>query len=142
VPTPEDLNLDLGRGLGLQKLASSEFACLSEYSDAKPEQCNAPNASTDAYDTSSEQKDMSGAFKTPSLRGVSLHAPFMHAGQFKTLKQVLEHYSHAPSAPTGKSELKPLNLSSLEQQQLEAFLKTLEAPVNADARWLADPFSN
>jgi cytochrome c peroxidase len=142
VPTAEDLKLDLGRGAGLQKLASSEFGCLSEYSDAKPEQCNASNASTDAYDVSSEQKDMSGAFKTPSLRGASLHAPFMHAGQFRTLKQVLEHYNHAPAAPTGKSEIKALSLSILERQQIEAFLKSLEAPVNAEAKWLVDPFSN
>ncbi len=141
VPTAEDLKLDLGRGTGLQKLSSSEFGCLSEYSDAKPEQC-AANTSTDSYDTSSEVKNLNGAFKTPSLRGASLHAPFMHAGQFKSLQAVLEHYSNAPSSPTGQSEIKPLNLSSLEMQQIQAFLKSLEAPVNADAQWLADPFSN
>jgi cytochrome c peroxidase len=65
----------------------------------------------------------------------------MHAGQFRSLQQVLKHYSNAPVAPTGKSEVKPLNLSNLEMAQLEAFLKTLEAPINADAKWLEDPFS-
>jgi cytochrome c peroxidase len=141
VPTPNDLKLDLGRGNGLQKLAISEFGCLSEYSDANTAEC-AANASVDAYDTSSEVKNLNGAFKTPSLRGASLHAPFMHAGQFKSLQEVLRHYSNAPSSPTGQSEIKPLNLSLVEMQQIEAFLKSLEAPVNADAQWLLDPFSN
>lgn len=140
VPTPNDLKLDLGRGNGLQKLATSEFGCLSEYSDANTAEC-AANASVDAYDTSSEVKNLNGAFKTPSLRGASLHAPFMHAGQFKNLQQVLEHYNKAPTAPTGQSEIKPLNLSVLEMQQIQAFLKSLEAPINADATWLEDPFS-
>jgi cytochrome c peroxidase len=139
VPTAEDLKLDLGRGSGLQKLAASEFGCLSEYSDAKTAEC-ASNTSTDSYDTSSEIKNLNGAFKTPSMRGASLHAPFMHAGQFKSLQEVLEHYSNAPSSPTGQSEIKPLNLSSVEMQQIQAFLKSLEAPVNADAQWLEDPF--
>jgi cytochrome c peroxidase len=142
VPSAEGLALDLGRGTGLQKLASSEFSCLSEYSDALPTECNSPNSSTDTYDTSSEIKNMNGAFKTPSLRGVSLHAPFMHAGQFKNLEQVLNHYNNAPAAPAGKSELKPLKLSSLEMQQLEAFLRSLQAPLKAEAKWLVDPFSN
>ncbi len=141
VPTAKDLELDVGRGTGLQKLAASEFGCLTEYSDAKAAEC-AANTTTDAYDTSSEVKNMNGAFKTPSLRGASLHAPFMHAGQFKSLQEVLKHYSNAPSSPTGDSEIKPLSLSSLEMQQIEAFLKSLEAPVNADVRWLEDPFSN
>jgi cytochrome c peroxidase len=141
VPTAEDLKLDLGRTSGLQKLAVSEFGCLSEYSDAKAAECNA-NTSTDPYDTSSEVKNLNGAFKTPSLRGASLHAPFMHAGQFKSLQEVLKHYSNAPTSPTGQSKVKPLNLSNLEMQQIEAFLKSLEAPINADAQWLLDPFSN
>lgn len=139
VPTAQDLELDLGRGSGLQKLAASEFGCLSEYSDANAAECTANT--TDTYDASSEVKNLNGAFKTPSLRGASLHAPFMHAGQFKSLQQVLGHYSNAPTSPTGQLEIKPLNLSPVEMQQIEAFLKSLEAPINADATWLEDPFS-
>ena len=32
--------------------------------------------------------------KVPSLRNVSLTAPYMHDGRFATLDQVLDHYSH------------------------------------------------
>lgn len=34
-----------------------------------------------------------GAFKTPSLRNVSLSAPYMHDGRFQTLEEVLDHYN-------------------------------------------------
>ena len=61
----------------------------------------------------------------------------MHAGQFTSIGKVLKYYNDAPAAPTGKTEIKALGLS-----QLEAFLKTLEAPVDANAKWLVDPFSN
>ena len=46
-----------------------------------------------------------GAFKTPGLRGVAQRAPYMHAGQFATLEQVVRHYVAAPHAAVGHSEL-------------------------------------
>jgi cytochrome c peroxidase len=142
VPTAQGLKLDLGRASGLQKLATSEFSCTSKYSDAKAEQCLGSAINSEPYDTSTEAQPMNGAFKTPTLRGVTLHAPFMHAGQFSTIAQVLKYYNNAPVAPAGKTEIKALRLTNLEMQQLETFLKSLEAPVNADAKWLTDPFSN
>jgi cytochrome c peroxidase len=50
----------------------------------------------------------------------------MHAGQIATLADVLDHYSAAPEAPLGHSELRPLSLSDTEREQLVAFLKTLD----------------
>ncbi len=38
------------------------------------------------------QSDL-GKFKTPSLRNISLTAPYMHDGRFATLEQVLDHYN-------------------------------------------------
>jgi cytochrome c peroxidase len=38
---------------------------------------------------------------------------------------VVAHYSAAPAAPAGRSELRPLNLSEMERRQLIAFLATL-----------------
>jgi cytochrome c peroxidase len=55
----------------------------------------------------------------------------MHAGQYRTLEQVVAHYSNAPRAPFGHSELKPLHLTADEQRQLVAFLRTLNSPVVA-----------
>jgi cytochrome c peroxidase len=63
----------------------------------------------------------------------------MHAGQFATLQQVLDHYNRAPSARLGHSELKPLSLTAGELDQIAKFLGTLSGPLAADARWLQAP---
>ena len=63
----------------------------------------------------------------------------MHAGQFTTLRRVLEHYNKAPGAPAGHSELSPLALTATELAQLEAFLRSLSAPVDAPAALLETP---
>ena len=66
-------------------------------------------------------------FKVPSLRNVEMSFPYMHDGRFKTLQQVLNHYS----AITGKEENissplnHSLNLTSNNKQDLIAFLLTL-----------------
>ena len=65
------------------------------------------------------------AFKVPSLRNVAERAPYMHAGQFSTLTEVVDHYNRAPEAPAGHSELKSLRLSAQERRQIEAFLRSL-----------------
>ena len=50
----------------------------------------------------------------------------MHAGQFATLGDVLAHYSKAPAASFGTTELKPLGLTQEEVAAIESFLKTLD----------------
>jgi cytochrome c peroxidase len=62
----------------------------------------------------------------------------MHAGQIGTLAEAIAHYDRAPRAPAGSTELRPLRLSAKERAQLEAYLRTLDAPVNAE-RWLLEP---
>ena len=79
------------------------------------------------------------AFKVPSLRNVAERAPYMHAGQFATLAEVLEHYNRAPSAPSGRTELKPLRLNPAELRQLEAFLRTLSGGLSGPPRYLRAP---
>ena len=66
------------------------------------------------------------AYKTPSLRGASSRPPYMHAGQIADLGAVIEHYSKAPKAPHGDSELRFLSLDDQERGQLAAFLQTLD----------------
>jgi cytochrome c peroxidase len=63
----------------------------------------------------------------------------MHAGQVTSLEQVVAHYSSAPKAPFGHSELKPLHLSATEKRQLVAFLKTLTGPLQAPPGYLDAP---
>ncbi len=66
-------------------------------------------------------------FKTPSLRGVPLTAPYMHNGSMKTLREVVEFYNKggSPEDPGLDPDLKPLNLSEREVDHLVAFLEAL-----------------
>ena len=66
-------------------------------------------------------------FKTPSLRGVSLTAPYMHDGSMKTLKEVVEFYNRggAPDDANLDEDIQPLNLSEKEVGFLVEFLKAL-----------------
>lgn len=41
----------------------------------------------------SKAEEDKGAFKTPTLREVTKHAPYMHDGSLKTLREVVEHYN-------------------------------------------------
>ena len=67
------------------------------------------------------------AFKTPTLRGVRLTAPYMHDGSQATLDDVVEHYADGVVERRGLSELlqKTIDLSDQERRALIAFLKTL-----------------
>ena len=156
---------DFGRSLGLSKLLSSGFNCLSSFSDA-PNTCatllelqrtnqgfrppveGANNATLEPskLETSDDRVDANnvraseiespalGAFKTPSLRNVSLTSPYMHAGQFDNLSQVIKHYRNAPNAVVGSSELKAIQLEPREIKQLITFLNTLNSPVRGTAK--------
>lgn len=67
-----------------------------------------------------------GAFKVPSLRNVSLTAPYMHDGSIRTLREVILHYSKGGATFSNKSSIiKPFKVSELEINQLELFLKIL-----------------
>jgi cytochrome c peroxidase len=67
-----------------------------------------------------------GKFKTPTLRGVVLTAPYMHDGSLATLEQVVEFYNQGGGAnPHRDSALEPLGLTKDEMHDLVAFLKSL-----------------
>jgi len=123
VPLPKTAPAsDSGRTAGVRQALAGEFSCTSGYSDAKPDDCEELRFAI------TEGAELVRAYKTPSLRNVANHAPYMHAGQFATLDAVLAHYNRAAAAPFGKSELKPLHLSPVELRQLSAFLGTLTTP--------------
>ncbi len=133
VPAAAGLPEDTGRAAGMQQVLADEFNCLSPYSDAEPEDCGELRFAR--ADDHAQQRQ----FKPPSLRNVAERAPYMHAGQFQTLREVLDHYNRAPAAPAGHSELKPLGLSEQELTQLEAFLRSLSGPLNTAPELLAPP---
>lgn len=133
VPAAAGLPEDTGRAAGAGQVLDDDFNCLGAYSDATTANC------AELRFMAADGPELVGQFKPPSLRGVADRAPYMHAGQFATLEQVLAHYNAAPVAPVGHTELEPLNLTPTQTSQVVAFLKTLSGPVAADPRWLQRP---
>ena len=65
-------------------------------------------------------------YRTATLRNIELTAPYMHDGAFGTLSEVIEFYNQGGIENELLSPLiKPLGLSSLEIDQLAAFLRSL-----------------
>ena len=122
VPAAASLPIDDGRLAGATAVLRDEFNCRSRWSDARSSCAELEYLVTNDH-------TLQRAYKVPSLRNVAERAPFMDAGQFATLAEVLDHYNRAPKAPKGHSELTPLRLNRDELGQLEAFLKTLSGPV-------------
>lgn len=133
VPPSNPAQPDRGRADAIAKLVKDEFNCLGRYSDARPDQCGELQflAAGDASQV--------GAFRTPSLRNVAARAPYMHAGQFASLEEVVGHYASSPKAAIGHSELarpgethaerQQIRLSEADVQDVAAFLRTLTGPV-------------
>ena len=86
-----------------------------------------------------------GKFLAPNLHNIALTAPYMHDGRYKTLDDVLEHYSHtilgSPNLDTllkAGSRPRSMNIPEQDKVALIAFLNTL-----TDYTTILDPkFSN
>lgn len=128
IPLPGELP-PLGRFNGIRIAREDPFNCLGAYSDANPRDCVELRFARDT-------KDMVGAHKTPTLRNIAETSPYMHTGQQNSLSDVIEHYNEAPTAMVSHNEAKPLKLRRSEMKQLEAFLRTLSAPLATDSFWL------
>ncbi len=83
-----------------------------------------------------KKEEDNGKFKVPSLRNIAITAPYMHDGSMANLKEVIEYYNaplkHRPNAIGISSEVKNLDLTTDEMQDLEAFLMTLTGDVFLD----------
>ena len=133
VPARDASKPDQGRVAAISKVQKDEFNCLGAFSDAKASQCQ------ELRFLNTEDPLQLGAFKTPSLRGVSARPPYMHAGQLGSIEDVIAHYVRAPAASIGQTELadgssrrterKPIRLSEQESKALTAFLGTLSSPI-------------
>lgn len=89
-----------------------------------------------------------GKFKIPSLRNVQLTGPYMHDGRFKTLEDVLDHYSNGIADNANldfrlrglDGQAKQLNLSPSEKKAIIAFLNILtDHEMTTDPK-LSNPF--
>jgi cytochrome c peroxidase len=78
------------------------------------------------------------AFKTPTVRNVSATGPYMHNGAFATLEGVVEFYNKGGGIGLGLAvthqtlSSRPLNLTTVEVQDIVHFLHALEDKVSDD----------
>jgi cytochrome c peroxidase len=114
--------VDPGRQGGIKRLLASPFNLLGNYND----DATRDNATATKY-LRPEHRNF-GEFKVPSLRNLTLTAPYMHNGSLATLRDVVRHYSELDEDrlhADGERILKPLHLGEAEIDDLVAFLESL-----------------
>jgi cytochrome c peroxidase len=146
--------IPIGARDGLRKLQANKFRRDSVWSDdltcanhyAEHVDVNYTSAHADECDGRVKwyslplTDDLRGAWKTPSLRDITLTAPYMHNGMYDTLDQVMVHYNQGGMIDTTGAEvngtidpkIKQLNLTDQEMADLVAFLQTLTGQVDPD----------
>lgn len=84
-----------------------------------------PDLDLGRYSITQNARDW-GSFKVPTLREVSLSAPYMHDGSQKTLEEVVDFYDKGGTPNKNLDSLiRPLNLTAKEKTALVAFMKAL-----------------
>ncbi|MER8547222.1 cytochrome c peroxidase [Mesorhizobium sp. M0684] len=119
VPPVAGLPPDRGRVDAVAQVEADPFNCFGAFRDGDASACRELRFMVKTG------PELVRAYKTPSLRGAATRPPYMHAGQFSSLDEVVAHYSKAPASVEGTSEIHPLQLSDRERAALVAFLKTL-----------------
>jgi cytochrome c peroxidase len=114
--------VDPGRQGGLKHLLASPWNLLGTHNDDATR-----NNATGIWHLRPEHRNF-GEFKVPTLRNLTLTAPYMHNGSLATLRDVVAHYSELDEDrlhTDGERILKPLKLSEAETYDLVAFLESL-----------------
>ncbi|ESZ25155.1 cytochrome c peroxidase [Mesorhizobium sp. L2C084A000] len=119
VPPIAGLPPDRGRIDAVRQVEADPFNCFGAYRDGDASACGELRFMV------KDAPELVRAYKTPSLRGAATRSPYMHAGQFSSLDEVVAHYAKAAPSVEGTSEVHPLGLSDRERAALVAFLKTL-----------------
>jgi cytochrome c peroxidase len=137
--------VDPGRHAGIRRVLDDRFNLLGPHNDerspggtsaaaARPAAAPAgvtdtpPPASLKTATVRSEHRNW-GEWRTPTLRGLSATAPYMHDGSLATLRDVVRHYSELNEDrlhADGEAILRPLRLDARETEDLLAFLRSLD----------------
>lgn len=114
--------VDPGRQGGIKHVLASPYNLLGADND----DTTGDNAAPTRY-LRLEHRNF-GEFKVPTLRNLTLTAPYMHDGSLATLRDVVRHYSELDEErlhTDGERILKPLKLDARETDDLVAFLESL-----------------
>lgn len=113
---------DPGAGLALQAALADPVNSKSEYSDGD-------DGRLDEF-LKMDPEEYRGAFRTPTLRCVGRRPSFLHAGQARTLEDVVYFFNKGGDQRgyqgQKSSKMVPLALESNQIKQLVAFLRALE----------------
>jgi cytochrome c peroxidase len=120
---------DHGAAVGLLAAQSDPLNVRGKFSDGD-----------DGRLPSTPPSNAEGSFRTPSLRCAARRPTFMHTGQLRGLADTVAFFSRGGDqfGYPGVKEITELSLSGEEQQDLVAFLGTLEGP-GPSADLLAQP---
>jgi cytochrome c peroxidase len=118
-----------GQLAAVEEMLNWKFNAAGPYSDAR----TGPDATRlgSLRATLAEKRvEMEGAYKTPTLRNITLTAPYMHTGELATLEEVIEFYNKGGEVDGSfvgrKTEtIKPLDLKDEEKAALVKLLETM-----------------
>lgn len=128
---------DQGRFVDLPRLMTNALNSMGEFADAPPAEHDIP--------TFEVTEDDRGSFRTATLRGVAMSAPYFHTGSVDTLHDAVSYYNDGGGSSkfvgTKDPRMVPLRLTPEEIEDLTAFLESLTGePVREDLR--KNPFTN
>ncbi len=113
--------VDPGRYTGIKRVREDPFNLLGVYNTAGSDVARITRSVT-------LSQPNFGQWRTPSLRNLTLTAPYMHDGSLATLRDVVDAYADIDPArlhAKGESLLNPLALSDSQRNDLVTFLRTL-----------------
>lgn len=119
----------------------------------------APNARNNGLDATTTDPGVGGVtnnpnddgdFKVGSLKNIGVSGPYMHDGRFATLQEVVDHYNNgvqnhpnlSPPLRMPGNQVRRLNLTQTEKDDLIAFLHTLTDDVMINDEKFSDPFGD
>ncbi len=106
------------------------FNSAGPYSDAAAGSVESGRLQRLSSDVKQKSAELEGAYKTPTLRNVTLTAPYMHTGELKTLEDVIDLYDKG-GEPRGNYAgevsitIKPLELTDEEKKALVKLLESM-----------------
>ena len=116
-------------------LFKNKFDCISchalpHFTNGKPESNGLPILDEDygRYRATSLESDK-GKFKVPSLRNLSVTAPYMHDGRMTTLDEVLHFYGNEKKSHYADSRVTHYKMNAQERERIISFLGTLRDTV-------------
>ncbi len=121
--------VDPGRHAGIRRVQADRYNLLGPFNDQTGAVARGGEAAALKTRTVTPAHRNFGEWRTPSLRGLSASAPYMHDGRLKTLEDVVRHYDrldvdrlHAD----GEALLRPLRLTEAQRLDLLNFLRSLD----------------